>query len=237
MKKTAPNGGKPVPWPGMRWAQAGAFRSRCCRKSSVISLTVVAPSGRLSAPKGDDPREPQGEGPPAYARSTVECEFAPPSAHPAANTLPRNRALGDCAISIRESHLDGLTMGGCQSDWRRQRLLESKIEYGGRGIRTPEGLHPSCFQAPTAIRRLLLNTKPDPEGHFLSGDFTTGSAPPAERCTDRSVFSRRPMSTVARTSKERKRKSSGPKTACVFSTNRSEMSPNIMMMMRKSDLR
>jgi hypothetical protein len=92
-----------------------------------------------------------------------------------------------------------------------------KSEYGGRGIRTPEGLHLSGFQAPTAIWRLLLNTKPGPEGHFHSGDFTTGSASPAERCADRSVFSRRPMWTVARMSKERKRKSSGTKTAWVFS--------------------
>src|SRR6266851_1042499 len=46
---------------------------------------------------------------------------------------------------------------------------------GGRGIRTPEGLHLSGFQAPTSNLGLLLNTDPAPRAMSSVGNFPTGS--------------------------------------------------------------
>jgi hypothetical protein len=96
-------------------------------------------------------------------RAPPEC--APASLFPGSPTL----LLAPLYASPRacQASLDGLMMGvcqsGCQSDESWQRLGRPKIEYGGSGIRTHGGLHPSGFQSPTSVgvrHRPLRKTLP-----------------------------------------------------------------------------
>src|SRR5207248_403051 len=72
--------------------------------------------------------------------------------------------------------------------------------HGNGNVAEGEGFEPpkACTLVVFKPQHPPLNTMTGPKGHFLSGDFTTGSAPPAERATDRRSFSRRPMWRVTR---------------------------------------
>src|SRR6202165_5139442 len=79
----------------------------------------------------------------------LEYEFALPTGHRAADTPPPTPAAADPCCPPP----GGLRMADCPSNcpsdlWGiGSRLgLRPKSEYGGRGIRTPEGLHLSGFQ-------------------------------------------------------------------------------------------
>ena len=90
-------------------------------------------------------------------------------------------------IEVRRGIIDGIHNKGTGCRIRIEILAE------GEGFEPPK----ACTLVVFKPQHPPLNTKTGRKGHFLSGDFTTGSAPPAERAIDRSVFSRRPPWRVA----------------------------------------